>query len=130
MSVRGVSDLERGLRRVPHPATLARLADALQLSADQRARLLAVRSETGSKSTRAPPPRKEGPERELSSFVGRQREVAEVVALLARAPLVTLAGPGGAGKTRLSRHVAQAIESDRVVVVELAPIGDPHLVPR
>jgi len=56
ISVRGISDLERGLRRVPHPATLARLADALQLSPDQRATLLAVRSEAGTRATPRPPP--------------------------------------------------------------------------
>src|SRR5262244_3295058 len=40
LSVRGISDLERGVRRAPHPATIARLADALGLAAAQRGALL------------------------------------------------------------------------------------------
>jgi class 3 adenylate cyclase/tetratricopeptide (TPR) repeat protein len=40
LSVRGISDLERGLRRAPHPATIARLADALQLDSSAREALL------------------------------------------------------------------------------------------
>jgi predicted ATPase len=43
---------------------------------------------------------------QLTSFVGRERELAEVRRLAARAPLVTLTGPGGCGKTRLALHVA------------------------
>src|SRR5262249_9125759 len=43
---------------------------------------------------------------QLSSFVGRDREMAEVKALVARARLVTLTGAGGAGKTRLALQVA------------------------
>jgi predicted ATPase len=69
----------------------------------------------------------------LSSFVGRKRELAEVSRLLSQARLVTLFGPGGIGKTRLSLQVgAEALESfsDGVWFVELAPIADPLLVPQ
>src|SRR5262249_40054767 len=44
--------------------------------------------------------------RPLSSFVGREREMAEVGALVSAHRLVTLTGPAGAGKTRLALHVA------------------------
>jgi transcriptional regulator with XRE-family HTH domain len=42
LSSRGISDLERGLRRWPHPATVRRLADALDLDADERAAFVAA----------------------------------------------------------------------------------------
>jgi predicted ATPase/DNA-binding CsgD family transcriptional regulator/transcriptional regulator with XRE-family HTH domain/predicted negative regulator of RcsB-dependent stress response len=134
LSVRGISDLERGLRRIPHPATLARLAEALELTATDRATLLAVRQAVAAPE---PPPEVQPPirtmlGRELSSFVGRQRELDSVASMLAESPLVTLAGPGGAGKTRLAMRIARAAELqvDSVCVVELAPVGDPTLVPR
>ncbi|MEU1998062.1 ATP-binding protein [Nocardia gamkensis] len=44
----------------------------------------------------------------VTSFVGRQREIREVRALLATARLVTLTGVGGVGKTRLATEVAAA----------------------
>jgi predicted ATPase len=64
----------------------------------------------------------------LSGFVGRARDLAEVRGLLGRARLVTLAGPGGAGKTRLARELAaQAAEGaaafpDGAWWLELAPL--------
>jgi len=67
----------------------------------------------------------------LTSFVGRDRELNEVVALLSTCRLVTLAGTGGAGKTRLSlQAAAQALGRypDGVWFVELAPVRDPALV--
>jgi non-specific serine/threonine protein kinase len=71
-----------------------------------------------------------GARTELSSFVGRQHELTRISQLLAEAPLVTLAGPGGAGKTRLATRVCREMDGARdVVVVELAPVGDPSRVP-
>jgi non-specific serine/threonine protein kinase len=70
--------------------------------------------------------------RPLTSFVGRQREMADVVALLARHRLVTLTGPGGVGKTRLALEAAASAGHtypDGVVLVELAALTDPALVP-
>ncbi len=69
----------------------------------------------------------------LTSFVGRTREIAEVKALLAQAPLVTLTGSGGCGKTRLALEVAQRLVeaySDGVWLVELAALSDPDLLPQ
>ncbi len=69
---------------------------------------------------------------ELSSFVGREREIAEVKRLLADQRLLTLCGPGGAGKTRLALAVAQDVVEgfeDGVWWVELASISEPDLVP-
>jgi len=69
----------------------------------------------------------------LSSFVGRERELADVQARLAGARLVTLTGAGGCGKTRLALEVAQAVLGrypDGVWLVELAALADPALVPQ
>src|SRR5215212_3074346 len=69
---------------------------------------------------------------ERTSFVGRETEVAEIERLLSDRQLLTLCGPGGAGKTRLALAVAQDLvegfEGD-VWWVELASISDPELVP-
>ena len=70
---------------------------------------------------------------ELTSFVGRDREVAEVKELLADRRLLTLCGPGGAGKTRLALAVAQDVVEEfegGVWWVELAPLSDRGLVVR
>jgi hypothetical protein len=45
----------------------------------------------------------------LTSFVGRAQAIAEIAAQLAEYRLVTLTGPGGAGKTRLAGHVARRV---------------------
>jgi predicted ATPase/DNA-binding SARP family transcriptional activator len=63
----------------------------------------------------------------LTSFVGREREIGEVIKLLAEGRLVTLTGPGGAGKTRLATEVAAALpgeQRDQVRVIELAPLSE------
>jgi len=67
-----------------------------------------------------------------TTFVGREREIAEGQRLLERARLVTLTGPGGTGKTRLSIRIAEESAhefSDGTFFVPLAPISDPELVP-
>src|SRR5829696_80151 len=68
-----------------------------------------------------------------TSFVGREREVAEMERLLSERQLLSLCGPGGAGKTRLALKVAKDLVErfeDGVWWVELAPISEPELVPR
>ncbi|MFI8293668.1 BTAD domain-containing putative transcriptional regulator, partial [Streptomyces sp. NPDC085614] len=67
----------------------------------------------------------------LTSFVGRERDIAAVREDLRGARLVTLLGPGGAGKTRLSQEVADAASGawpDGVWLAELAPVTDPQAV--
>ena len=69
---------------------------------------------------------------ERTSFVGREREVAETTVLLERARLLTLTGPGGVGKTRLALKVASdQLDrfADGVYLADLSPITDPTLVP-
>ncbi|HEV2235327.1 MAG TPA: adenylate/guanylate cyclase domain-containing protein, partial [Ktedonobacterales bacterium] len=69
---------------------------------------------------------------QLTSFIGRERELAELRPLLRESRLLTLTGPGGTGKTRLSLWLAaDALESfaDGAWLVEMAPLADPALVP-
>ena len=68
---------------------------------------------------------------QLTSFVGREAEIAEVRELLGRSRLLTLTGAGGSGKTRLAlQAAAEALDDhpDGVWWVDLAPIGDSALV--
>src|SRR5215469_7356767 len=68
----------------------------------------------------------------LTSFIGRERELAQATRLLQDSYLVTLTGPGGSGKTRLCIALAEAVAGDYpdgVYFVSLAPVQDPGLVP-
>ncbi|HMG97938.1 MAG TPA: tetratricopeptide repeat protein, partial [Gaiellales bacterium] len=68
---------------------------------------------------------------QLTSFIGREGELRELDRLMGRTRLLTLTGPGGAGKTRLALELAARRESTfehGVAVVELAPVSDPALV--
>ncbi|MFC8196075.1 BTAD domain-containing putative transcriptional regulator [Streptomyces sp. NPDC057298] len=68
----------------------------------------------------------------LTSFVGRSTDLATIRDDLASARLVTLLGPGGAGKTRLSQEAAESVSEtlpDGVWLAELAPVDDPEAVP-
>jgi predicted ATPase/DNA-binding CsgD family transcriptional regulator/DNA-binding XRE family transcriptional regulator len=66
----------------------------------------------------------------LSSFVGRDREIASVTALLSGCRLVCLAGPGGAGKTRLALEVLsrRPADGERLVFAAMDQVSDPALV--
>src|SRR5260370_38383731 len=65
---------------------------------------------------------------QLTSFVGRDREMGEVAALLDQARLVTLTGAGGAGKARLALQVAAEGVGSHIGEAwlgDLAPVGEP-----
>jgi predicted ATPase/DNA-binding SARP family transcriptional activator len=69
----------------------------------------------------------------LTTFIGREREIAEIKRLLVQVRLLTLTGSGGCGKTRLALQVAGQLEGeypDGVWLVELAALSDPSLVPQ
>jgi predicted ATPase/DNA-binding SARP family transcriptional activator len=70
---------------------------------------------------------------QLASFIGRERELAEVKRWLQQTRLLTLTGPGGCGKTRLALQAASEMVGglkDGVWLVELAALSDPTLVPQ
>src|SRR5262252_9449045 len=76
--------------------------------------------------------RRGGLPKPLTSFIGRERELAQAKRLLQDSYLVTLTGPGGSGKTRLCIALAAEVAADYpdgVYFVPLAPIRDPGLVP-
>lgn len=68
---------------------------------------------------------------QLTSFIGRERELAETASRLEGVRLLTLIGPGGTGKTRLSIQLGSqflSIFEDGVWLVEFAPIADPSQI--
>jgi predicted ATPase/DNA-binding XRE family transcriptional regulator len=70
---------------------------------------------------------------QLTSFIGRERELSEAEQLLSNTRLLTLTGPGGTGKTRLALQIAQEVLStftNGVWLVELASLTDPSLIPQ
>src|SRR5437879_6867297 len=68
----------------------------------------------------------------LSTFIGRKREMGELRRLLAHTRLLTVLGPGGAGKTRIVTEFARAQGlrfADGQITIELVEVRDPALVP-
>jgi transcriptional regulator with XRE-family HTH domain len=132
LSVHAVSALERGERRRPHVDTLKALSSALDLSDATRDALFA--------SGRAPTHTAVFDDRSggslplaLTTLLGRDDDLKALGEWLADAALrlITLTGPGGAGKTRLAQEVARAIMLDggaRVVFVPLAAVRDASFV--
>ncbi|MFJ3879152.1 BTAD domain-containing putative transcriptional regulator [Streptomyces sp. NPDC090077] len=127
----------RALRAAGRPAdalaaygrTRRELADGL--GTDPGPELRALHAEL----LRTPPPPPSAPPQprgnirpRLTSFVGREPELAALAADLDRVRLVTLTGPGGSGKTRLAEHAAAA-RPDSGWIVELARLDSPAAVP-
>jgi predicted ATPase/transcriptional regulator with XRE-family HTH domain len=134
LSVRAISDLERGVHRAPRLESVRMLADALSLSNTDRAVLLAAARpalfQAGSEDdvdagTPMPLP--------ATPLVGREHEVAAVVAMVRRGDvrLLTLTGPAGVGKTRVALESTRMLTrdfADGIAFVDLTPIHDPELV--
>jgi predicted ATPase/transcriptional regulator with XRE-family HTH domain len=147
MSSKAIGALERGDRQRPYPATVRRLADALGLAGEARVALLATvpeRSGAPVSSVSQGPGGSADPlvqldlaslPTPLTPLLGREDEVAQVSTLLREGVrLLTLTGPGGVGKTRLSLEVAtgatdaRSLLADGVAFVPLAPLADAGLV--
>jgi predicted ATPase/Tfp pilus assembly protein PilF/DNA-binding XRE family transcriptional regulator len=138
-SVITLQKLEAGVRR-PSQQMLMRLADCLQLGGDERAVFL----EQGRAQRRTPdrgPVAPLAPEAygaalpaPLTPLIGRDQELASLSARIGRADtrLLTCLGPAGVGKTRLSLEAAARLRDafrDGAIVVPLAPLRDPQLLP-
>jgi predicted ATPase len=129
MSVSAIGALERGERRAPYRDTVALLATGLGLSGTDRAELEAAALRGRGRRPRAdavPAARNNLPAR-LSSFVGRDEEIAEITALTQTRRLITVTGSGGVGKTRTVTEVARRLlleRRDEVWFVDLSPISD------
>jgi transcriptional regulator with XRE-family HTH domain len=144
LSVRGISDLERGLSRTPRLHTLARLADALGLEpAARRALMVSGGYPAADDELPEPEPIAGSATRVaiqhvlrgyLTALLGRDGETRTVLDMLRRPDvrLFTLTGPGGVGKTRLAVQVASEARDlfpDGIAFVPLAPLRDADLVP-
>jgi predicted ATPase/DNA-binding XRE family transcriptional regulator len=124
LSVHAVSALERGERRRPHVETVRALSAALDLTGAARDALM--------RSARAPD---EDPAVEelsgvplplpLTALIGRDADMQTLRRWLAdpAVRLVTLTGPGGAGKTRLALELARALAAERSARVVFVPLG-------
>jgi predicted ATPase/DNA-binding SARP family transcriptional activator len=105
-----------------------RLADELGVDPGaelQQAHLAVLRGEVAPAPATERPPRRSNLKAQLTSFVGRDEEVARISKTLEQHRLVTLVGPGGAGKTRLAAESASRVVDtapDGVWFVELAPV--------
>jgi predicted ATPase/DNA-binding XRE family transcriptional regulator len=140
LSVRGISDLERGARTFPRLETVRMLADALELDEPDRAVLLGAARPALSQEA---PARSGKPERTISPrplpipptrLVGREREIERIVALFRSGDtrLITLTGQGGIGKSRLGLAIARGFSRElegRVAFLELAAVRDEAMVP-
>ncbi|HUY77851.1 MAG TPA: tetratricopeptide repeat protein [Ktedonobacterales bacterium] len=134
MSVRAVGDLERGVRRAPHNDTIELLITALGPSADDAAllRMVARHARWPQLTTPATPTAQATAGRihaPLSPLIGREREEAAIIHLLARTDtrLLTLTGPAGIGKTRLAQQaitVARANFAGGAIFIGLAALPD------
>ncbi len=137
LSPGAISTLERSARRAPQRETLSLLAGALQLGPEDRARLEAAAAAGRRRGPAAVVTAADGHldnlPHILTSFHGREAELAALDRLIAARQLITLLGPGGVGKTRLALEAAHLqLNGSRftggVWFVDLAPLAAPDLI--
>ena len=143
LGIRSIQGLERGETQ-PRSETLRRLTAALQLSAEQvgafervgqpgpRTRYLASPASDAARGAGGPRAAlRHNLPVQLTTFIGRERQLVELMERLRSTHLLTLTGTGGCGKTRLALQMAaEKINdyADGVWFVELAGLVDPDLV--
>ena len=126
LSVHAVSALERGQRRRPHVDTVRALSAALDLTGATRDALLGARARAH--STAVDELSRVSLPLALTALLGRDAEVQTLRLWLADpgARLITLTGPGGAGKTRLAVELARAMAAEGVTRVAFVPLAAIH----
>lgn len=138
ISVQAVGAYERGVRRAPHRDTLELLVAALGVNGSVYDALAAAAEHARRRGPGAalnPSPVDDARTNlapRLTGLIGREAEVAHITGLLLSHRLVTIAGPGGVGKTRVSLQVGENQLNrfaDGVWFVELAPLMNPEHVP-
>jgi predicted ATPase/DNA-binding XRE family transcriptional regulator len=132
LSIRAISNLERGVNRAPRNDTVRMLAAALQLAGQERAAFEAAAYGDPIPAAAVPAPTSNLP-RQLTRFVGRERELGLLTERLRRPDvrLLTLRGPGGTGKTRLAVRLAEELAADfaeGVCFAGLASVSSAELV--
>jgi predicted ATPase/transcriptional regulator with XRE-family HTH domain/Tfp pilus assembly protein PilF len=134
VSVRAISDLERGAKQTPHRTTVALLASALSLSPEEETQLEgSIRRGRGPASVLAEQRTLSSLPEPPTSLVGRDRDVMEVCHRIrwSGIRLLTLTGPGGVGKTRVAIAAAHALREAYPagpMFVPLASLRDARLV--
>lgn len=135
LSVRAISDLERGVNRAPRYATLELLAAALPLSSQQQDLLKAAAQPEGFVPVGVDPHwLQPGIPLPPTRLIGREADRLQALDLIRKdgVRLLTLTGPSGVGKTRFALQLAQDLSpefSDGGVFVALATVRDASLVP-
>lgn len=141
LSVRGISDLERGARTSPRLETVRLIAGALDLTSENRSVLLAAarpeiepvpsssRDLANTRTLELP-----NPPLPPTRLVGRQQELERILELFRtrEARLITLTGQGGIGKSRLALAAARALGAELsggATFIDLSPVRDPALIP-
>ena len=133
ISVRSISEIERGRHDQPFAGTVRRLADGLGLSASERTEFIEAfvlrRSAevVAGRTALSASPREVGLPAPLTKLIGREDDVAAILRILALdgSRLLVLTGPGGVGKTRLAVEVGWRAgeQFDKIAFVGLAGLG-------
>jgi predicted ATPase/transcriptional regulator with XRE-family HTH domain len=143
MSAAAISALERGSRRAPYRSSVDLLADGLGIDqeargqlhglAEQRrkARALPIKGGSPLLTGGGAPSASNNLPSQISTFIGRQKELDDLSILIAKSRLLTIVGPGGIGKTRLTLQLGQNLlerYGDGVWLVDLTAVHNPDFV--
>ncbi len=136
LSAETIGALERGIRRAPYRDTVALISKALRLDEIARAEFEGAAHRGRARATRGEDAERKAPSTrtlpmQSTSFVGREHDIAKVVALLDDNRLVTITGSGGVGKTRAVIEAASRLPDERwpnIRFVDLSQLTESMLV--